>query len=105
MIGFVGRTEYRFSDNCLRADIDYCLQSLQNERIVYQDNRYGFVHQRLGLSGGNSANRSQKRDQEELKYLLRKWGRYLEARVTDVGTLRLVVKVQRKARTILLQPP
>jgi len=103
LVGFVGRRDYKYSTNCLRADIDYCLQSLQEDRIIYQDNRYAFVHQRFGLSGGNSANRSMARDNEELKYLLLKWGRYLDAKVTDAGTLRLMVRVVRKAKSILLQ--
>lgn len=102
VIGFAGRRNYRFTENRLRADIDYCLQSLQADRIFFQDNRYGFVHQRFGLPGGNSANRSLQRDTDEIKYLLQKWGRYLSAKVTDSGVLRLVVNVPRKQRTIIL---
>ena len=30
----------------LRADIDFCLQSLQKDRIVWIDNRFSFVHKR-----------------------------------------------------------
>ncbi|MBC8254380.1 MAG: hypothetical protein H8E35_10125 [Ardenticatenia bacterium] len=102
-IGLVGRDpRVRFSANRLRWDIDYCLQSLLVHRIVWVDNRYSFVHQRFGLAGGNSANRSKAKDEAEIEYLLRRWGRYLRITYTDTA-IRLRVIVPRGCRIALAE--
>ncbi len=94
LIGIVGR-QLRFDQSLLlRADIDFCLQSLMRDRIVLVDGRYSFIHTRFAGGGGNAANRSSERHAQEIAYLKRKWGRYLE-HVAAKGTTRLVVRVQR----------
>jgi len=100
VIGFVGRSkDVRYSDRCLRVDIDYCLQSLVTHRVVWQDSRYAFVQNRASATGGNSINRSRERDVAEIKYLLQKWGRYLSISLTKGREIRLLLNV-RRARSI-----
>lgn len=94
LIGIVGR-ELRFDQSLLlRADIDFCLQSLLHDRIVLVDGRFSFIHTRFAGGGGNAANRSAARHEREIAYLRRKWGQWL-AVAQAKGTTRLVVKVQR----------
>ena len=94
VVGVVGR-ELRYDTSLiLRADIDFCLQSLLRDRIIMLDCRYSFIHTRFAGTGGNAANRSSQRHAEEIAYLRRKWGPYLKV-VQAKGTTRLVVKVRR----------
>jgi len=94
VIGIIGR-ELRFDTSLLlRADIDYCLQSLLRDRIVLVDGRYSFIHTRFAGGGGNAANRSSERHEREIAYLRRKWGPYLDV-VQAKGTTRLVLRVVR----------
>ena len=94
VVGVVGR-ELRYDTSLiLRADIDFCLQSLLRDRIIMLDCRYSFIHTRFGGAGGNASNRSSERHPREIAYLERKWGPYLE-HVMAKGTTRLVVKVRR----------
>lgn len=94
LIGIIGR-EIRFDPSLiLRADIDFCLQSLMRDRIIMTDCRYSLIHTRFGGKGGNCVNRSSERHAREIAYLQRKWGKYLEVAQAK-GTTRLVVKVER----------
>jgi hypothetical protein len=94
LVGIIGR-ELRYDTALLlRADIDFCLQSLMRDRFVLVDGRYSFIHTRFAGSGGNAKQRSAERHAREIAYLKRKWGPYLEE-VQAKGTTRLVVKVQR----------
>ena len=94
LVGVVGR-ELRYDTSLiLRADIDFCLQSLLRDRIIMLDCRYCFIHTRFAGTGGNAVNRSSERHAREIAYLLRKWGPYLDV-VQAKGTTRLVVKVRR----------
>ena len=94
LVGIIGR-ELRYDPSLLlRADIDFCLQSLMRDRFVMVDGRYSFIHTRFAGKGGNASNRSAERHAQEIAYLKRKWGPYLEE-VQAKGTTRLVVKVQR----------
>ncbi len=94
VVGIIGR-ELRYDTTLwLRADIDFCLQSLLRDRIVLVDGRYSFIHTRFGGSGGNAAQRSSERHEREIAYLRRKWGPYLDV-VQAKGTTRLVLRVQR----------
>jgi hypothetical protein len=93
IVGIVGR-ELRYDTRLLlRADIDFCLQSLVQDRFVLVDGRYSFIHTRFGGAGGNASNRSSERHEQEIKYLKRKWA-YLDV-VQPKGTTRLVVRVVR----------
>ena len=94
VVGIIGR-ELRFDTSLLlRADIDFCLQSLMRDRFVLVDGRYSFIHTRFAGKGGNARQRSAERHAREIAYLKRKWGPYLEE-VQAKGTTRLVVKVRR----------
>jgi hypothetical protein len=94
IIGIIGR-ELRYDTRLLlRADIDFCLQSLQRDRFVMVDGRFSFIHTRFGGGGGNARQRSAERHAQEIAYLRRKWGPYLDV-VQAKGTTRLVVRVRR----------
>lgn len=94
VVGIIGR-ELRYDTSLiLRADIDFCLQSLLRDRFIMLEARYSFIHTRFGGKGGNCTNRSSERHEREIAYLKRKWGPYLEV-VQAKGTTRLVVKVKR----------
>lgn len=94
VIGIVGR-EVRYDTSLLlRADIDFCLQSLLHDRITLVDARYCFIHTRFGGSGGNARQRSSERHEEEIRYLRHKWKGHLD-HVAAKGTTRLVVRVER----------
>ena len=94
LVGIVGR-ELRYDPALLlRADIDFCLQSLMRDRFVLVDGRYSFIHTRFAGKGGNAGNRSAERHAREIAHLKRKWGPCLEE-VQAKGTTRLVVKVRR----------
>jgi hypothetical protein len=94
VVGIIGR-ELRYDPTLLlRADIDFCLQSLVRDRFVLVDGRYSFIHTRFAGAGGNARQRSAQRHEQEIAYLRRKWGPYLDV-VQAKGTTRLVVRVQR----------
>ena len=94
LVGIIGR-ELRYDQRLLlRADIDFCLQSLLHDRIVLVDARYSFIHTRFAGAGGNARQRSSERHEREMAYLKRKWGPYLDV-VQAKGTTRLVVRVKR----------
>jgi hypothetical protein len=94
LVGIVGR-ELRYDTSLLlRADIDFCLQSLMLDRFVLVDGRYSFIHTRFAGAGGNARQRSAERHEQEIRYLRRKWGPYLDV-VQAKGTTRLVVRVVR----------
>ena len=66
VIGIDGR-KLRFNQSLLlRADIDFCLQSLVHDRIVLVDGRFSFIHTRFAGGGGNAANRSSARHEQEI---------------------------------------
>jgi hypothetical protein len=94
LVGIIGR-ELRYDTSLrLRADIDFCLESLKRDRIVWVDDRFRFLHKRFTGSGGNASNRSSQRHHDEMEYLRRKWGRYLELKQAQ-STTRLCVRVPR----------
>lgn len=94
IIGFVGRDLRYDTSLLLRADIDFCLQSLQRHRIVMIENRWLFVHDRFTGAGGNALQRSSARHEKEIAYLRRKWGAHLAIRKAK-NTIRLMVQVER----------
>jgi len=94
IVGIIGRQLRYDTSLLLRADIDFCLQSLLHDRIVLVDGRYSFIHTRFAGQGGNASNRSAERHAQEIAYLKRKWGPWLEE-VQAKQTTRLVLKVQR----------
>ncbi|MGB8648781.1 MAG: hypothetical protein WCF84_26320, partial [Anaerolineae bacterium] len=101
VIGVIGR-DFRYDTGLrLRADIDFCLQVIQERRFVFIENRIAFVHKRFGLTGGNAVNRSGERNKQELTYLQRKWGPHLEV-TNSKGTTLLRIHARRQQKTIQL---
>lgn len=94
LIGIVGRRIKYDTSLKLRADIDFCLQSLLVDRIIWQDSRFAFVHKRWKGKGGNSTNRSAERHKAEIDYLKRKWGKYLQIEELE-NDFRLRINVDR----------
>lgn len=100
-IGTIGR-DIRYDTSLLtRDDIDFCLTALLKKRFVFIDRRFSFVHRCYGLTGGNALHRSAARNQEEIDYLQRKWGKYLAVRQVKTTT-RLVIQVRRRQGNIRL---
>lgn len=94
VVGVIGR-QLRYDTSLkLRADIDFCLQSLLKDRITWQDQRYSFVHKRWTGQGGNNTMRSEERHQLEMDYLKKKWGGYISFEETKTA-IRIVMKVDR----------
>lgn len=103
VIGVIGRELAYDTRLKLRADIDFCLQALQHKRVTFVENRFSFVHRRFGLHGGNAANRSSRRNREELVYLKGKWGEHLS--ISDKKTTtRLAIQVPRRQPHVRFQP-
>jgi len=89
VIGFVGRPIRYDTNLLLRADVDFFLKAMLKFRIVFIDTRFDWSHIRFAGTGGNAANRSYDRTMEEIKYLQKRWGKYLalsETRALNIGT-------------------
>ena len=73
VVGVHGR-KYRWTEtNKLKVDIDFSLQVMFSERIIWMDNRYGFSQIRNLNSGGCSIFRTKNLVNEEQGYLEEKW--------------------------------
>jgi hypothetical protein len=95
VVGFVGRKHKYDTKLLLRADIDFWLRCLLEDRVTWLDDRFSFVHSRFTGAGGNAANRSDERTKLEIDRILKRWKKHL-ALSSGKGTLRLVVRVQRR---------
>lgn len=73
VIGVIGR-KYRFRDDKYKVDIDFCLQNLLVDRILFIDNRYYFLQNRDNNVGGNSIFRSKEGFDRSVETLKEKWG-------------------------------
>lgn len=65
----------------LRLDIDYCLEQLRVNRIVFLDRRYSMSPYGMGAfngKGGQAEVRSFERDEAERQLLQKKWGDYIQ---------------------------
>lgn len=76
IIGVIGRG-HRFKDDKFKVDIDFCLQSLLAERIIWVDNRYYFLQKRDNNLGGNSEFRTAEGFRASVDSLKAKWGKYI----------------------------
>lgn len=76
VIGIIGRKHRFYDDNMLRVDIDFCLQTLLKERILWIDNRLCFKQLRETNRGGNSEWRTSELLEIEQDRIKRKWGKY-----------------------------
>jgi len=72
IIGIIGR-KYRFRDDKYKVDIDYCLQTLLNERVIWIDSRYYAAQLRDNNMGGNSIWRTQEAFNASIESLKAKW--------------------------------
>ncbi len=95
VVGVVGTSPLWDNDLILRADIDACLRSMLNERIVFVDGRYCWIHKRFVGSGGNNTARTDARHTSEIKKLQSRWGKYLGVK-TQKSVIRITVKVKRR---------
>jgi len=72
IIGIIGR-KYRFRNDKFKVDIDYCLQTLLNERVIWMDTRYYASQARDNNTGGNNAFRTKAGFDESIESLKQKW--------------------------------
>jgi len=94
-MGVVGR-ELRYDPKLkLHADTDFALQHLRKFRIIWQDNRFAFAHDRWKQAGGNAVNRTKAAHDVEFAYLHRKWGAHLRTRWAK-GTFISKISVERR---------
>lgn len=73
LIGVVGR-KFRFRDDKFKVDIDYCLQCMLVDRIIWIDGRYWLSQSRDNNLGGNAKFRTQEEFERSLDSLVSKWG-------------------------------
>lgn len=76
VIGVIGR-KYRFREDKFKVDIDFCLQNLLVDRIVWTDDRYMFAQERDNNTGGNSEFRTQENLETSMESLVAKWSPYV----------------------------
>ena len=94
VIGVIGR-KYRFRDDPFKVDIDFTLQNLLVDRIVWVDDRYYCYQARDNNRGGNAQFRSKEGFEKSVDTLLAKWGRYLKKKYHQ-GQIGLSLQVKRK---------
>lgn len=70
----VNDRKYRFIDNKFKVDIDYCMQSLLVDRIVWVDTRYYASNKKDCNRGGNATFRTKEGFHDAIKKLKDKWG-------------------------------
>lgn len=81
MTGVIDR-KYHFPDLKLKTDVDYVLQNLLYDRIVFFDCRYSIETFIDSNTGGASLFRSDEKIKEERAILCKKWGKYLKYKET-----------------------
>lgn len=80
-----------------KCDIDACLRELMIRRIIWKDNRYGFVQKRDSNTGGNALNKTSEQVERELSYLQAKWGKHIKIdRDTYTTNISISINVSRK---------
>mgnify|MGYP001166930932 FL=1 len=94
VVGVIGR-KYKFINNKLKVDIDFYLQNVLIDRIVFVDLRYSFIQHRYKNKGGNSLYRTEEQVKKELEVLKNKWGKYFNYSLTKT-TEKTSVNVKRK---------
>ena len=95
VIGVTGR-ELRFMEQQkFRVDVDYFLQALLKDRVIWKDERFSFSQAREKNLGGNSIYRTSEALEAEIRKLKNKWGKYFSYRQTKSGE-NTQVKVKRR---------
>ena len=96
VIGVVGRDIDYDVTLKMRADIDFCLRALLEQRIIFMDQRFSFVHHKMfGHRGGNAHMRGQERSKLEMALLKERWGNWVSF-VQGKSVIRIVVRVKRR---------
>lgn len=95
IIGVVGRKRRFLQHHLFKVDIDYCLEGMLNERIIWKEERFGFIQVRDRNRGGNAQFRTAAKVQREIEFLKRKWGQHIDFKDTKSGTT-ATIKAQRK---------
>lgn len=96
IVGVIGR-HLRFRDDKFKVDIDFTLQNLLVNRIVWVDTRYYASQSRDNNSGGNAQFRTSAQFEQSIDSLKKKWGSCLIVRNRkNQPTIRM--KVSRKQR-------
>lgn len=94
VIGIIGR-RIRFIDHLFKVDVDFCLETLKQDRVIWLDNRYSFVQTRNNNKGGNSLFRTREKVEQEVDNLRKKWGQYYTYEETKSGE-KTTIKIARK---------
>ena len=74
----------------LHCDVNMSLSVLVKNRFIWRDNRFAFICDRNDMPGGNSLYRSSEKEDQEQKYMLNKWGKYITFRM---GKSREIVRL------------
>lgn len=99
--GVMNRARYREMDQDLhgRADVDYTLQTLLEDRLVYADCRFYFDFGPIGYGTGGTAGLLSDQDYKNASHLLfKRWGKSLNDKQTNLSKekkstpLRIAVK-------------
>lgn len=79
IVGINGR-KYRFRKDRYKVDIDYSLQNLLVERIIWMDNRYYASNNKDNNTGGNAQFRNEEDYNRSIETLKEKWGDCIKVR-------------------------
>jgi len=94
MVGVIGKQLRWTQHNKLKVDIDYSLMHLQENRIIWKDQRFSLVNKRDSNKGGNTEFRNQEQINKELRFLKLKWGKYININESKFK-YRISIKVKR----------
>ncbi len=95
VIGVIGKDMKFDVRNKIRVDVDFCLKSLMEDRMIWVENRFCFTCKRNTNRGGSAKNRSENQLKKEKKYLKEKWGKYINFS-DGKGTDNVSIRVDRK---------
>jgi hypothetical protein len=88
--GFLDRSMSFDPKILLHCDVNMSLSVLVKNRFIWRDNRFAFICDRNDMPGGNSLYRSSEKEDQEQKYMLNKWGKYITFRM---GKSREIVRL------------
>lgn len=89
--------KYRFRNDKFKVDIDFVLQNLLVERIVWIDNRYYAINKKDNNVGGNSKYRTEAEFNRSVDSLEEKWGDCLKIKRNRYGSqMGISLNVKRK---------
>ncbi len=96
VIGVYGRNIEYDTTLRMRADIDFCLRALLEERLIFIDSRFSFIHHAMFQhKGGNAHMRGAERSKREIDVLRQRWGQWVDVK-PGKNVVRIVVKVKRR---------